>query len=259
MMRGTLLFLILLLLSGCGTNPSSKYREAENSGAVRVGILDSGIQSGKDFRADSGWNYLDDSEDTEDEDGHGTQMAELICQYAPDAVIVPMKISGKEKDTTPELVIRAIYDAVDQYDCRILCMSFSIPESKALSEAVAYAEQKNVVLVSAVGNLGETYKKEKLLYPAAYDQVIGVGAVEENGEVADYSQRNTGVFVTALGSSLDGNGKGTSYAAARIAGICAKSQWNTPVEFREYLKSQAKDCGEPGYDTAYGWGVIGIE
>ena len=182
-------------------------------------------------------------------------MAELICQYAPDAVIVPLKISGSTEDTKPEFVIRAIYDAVDKYDCSVICMSFSIPNSEALQEAVEYASQKNVILISAVGNWGETYKKNQLLYPAAYDTVIGVGAVEENGEVAAYSQRNQSVFVTAAGSSLDGTQQGTSYAAARIVGICANFSWDTPEEFKDYLLSQVQDRGLPGYDTDYGWGL----
>ena len=248
-MRLFILVLSLLLLAGCGGNLPWK------SASVRVAILDSGIKSGENFRVDEGWNYLNDSPSTEDEEGHGTQMAELICQYAPDAVIVPLKISGSEDDTKPELVIRAIYDAVDKYDCSVLCMSFSIPDSDALQKAVDYARQKNVILISAAGNLGETYKKNKLLYPAAYDTVIGVGAVEGNGEVAAYSQRNQSIFVTAPGSSSDGTQKGTSYAAARVVGICASHSWETQEEFQDYLVSQAQDSGLPGYDTDYGWGV----
>ena len=249
-MRLFILVMSLFLLSGCGNPLPWK------SAGVRVAVLDSGVAPGGDYRMDEGWNYLDDSSSTEDEEGHGTQMAELICQYAQDAVIVPLKISGSEEDTKPEFVIRAIYDAVDHYNCRVICMSFSIPDSDALREAVDYAWQNNVILISAAGNLGETYKKEKLLYPAAYDMVIGVGAVEENGEVATYSQRNKSVFVTALGSSFDGTKKGTSYAAARVVGICAERSWDTPEAFQNELIRQAQDCGAPGYDTEYGWGVL---
>ena len=225
----------LLLLSGCG---SGFFRGISGT---RVAILDSGIQSERGITVDEGWNYLDNSSSIEDDKGHGTQMAQLVCRYAPNAVIVPLKISGSTGDTTPEIVIRAIYDAVDKYDCRVMCMSFSIPDSEELQEAVNYASEKNVILISAAGNLGETYKKTKLLYPASYDTVIGVGAVDENGEVADYSQRNQSVCVTALGSSPDGKQQGTSYAAARVTGICAKKQWDSREEFLEYLANHEKD------------------
>ena len=110
-------------------------------------------------------------------------------------------------------------------------------------------------MISAAGNLGETYKKNKLLYPAAYDCVIGVGAVTESGEVASYSQKNESVFVTTQENALDGESCGTSYAAARIAGLCASDHWESMEAFQKYLMDAAVDCGEPGYDTAYGWGV----
>lgn len=247
--KACILVMVLFLISGCSSNLQ------EEPQGIRVAVLDSGLLPGKSIRTDEGWNYLNDSSSVDDEKGHGTQVAELICRYAPDAVIVPLKISGSMKDTEPEMVIRAIYDAVDKFDCKVLCMSFSIPASEELYQAVNYAWQKNVIMISAAGNLGETYKKNKLLYPAAYDEVIGVGAVDENSEVAAYSQRSQSVFVTASGSSPDGTQQGTSYAAARIAGFCAGRHWDTPEDFQNYLTDQVQDCGVPGYDTDYGWGV----
>lgn len=247
--RGYLLILLIFILSGCESTGSDK------SAAVRVAVLDSGIRPEKSLRTDEGWNYLDESIHTDDDIGHGTRIAEVICQYAPEAVVVPLKISGDKQDTKPEYVIRAIYDAVDKYDCRVVCMAFSIPDSEELRTAVEYASSNQVILISAAGNLGETYKKNKLLYPAAYDSVIGVGAVTENGEVASYSQKNESIFVTASENSLDGECRGTSYAAARIAGICARRFWESPEDFRKYLMDEAEDRGELGYDIEYGWGV----
>ena len=195
------------------------------------------------------------SEDTTDDVGHGTKIAELICMYAPSAVVVPLKVSGKDADTEPETVIQSIYDAIDNYDCQVICMAFSIPDSEDLQAVVAYAKRHQVILISAVGNLGETYKKDKLLYPAAYDSVIGVGAVDAQGTVATYSQKNDSVFVTAEETALDGESRGTSFAAARIAAICARRSWSTPEDFRQYLMEEAEDAGDPGYDTSYGWGI----
>lgn len=250
--KGCLLILLLFILSGCGITDSEK------SAAVRVAVLDSGISPEKSLPIDEGWNYLDESIHTDDDIGHGTRIAEVICQYAPETVIVPLKISGDKQDTKPEEVNRAIYDAVDTYDCRVVCMAFSIPDSEELQNAVEYAASNQVILISAAGNLGETYKKNKMLYPAAYDSVIGVGAVTENGEAASYSQKNESVFVTAPASSLDGESQGTSYAAARIAGICARRTWESPEEFEKYLMDEAEDRGALGYDIEYGWGVCGL-
>lgn len=259
-LKGLAVIPLLLLLAGCGSDHPAHTAEwsesPEESAAVRVAILDSGLSWDEDSLTDIGWNYLEKNQSTQDDKGHGTQVAKLIRLYAPDAVLVPLKISDSMSDATGQIVVQAIYDAVDRFDCDVLCMAFSIPDSEELRNAVAYAEQRQVILISAAGNLGETYKKDKLLYPAAYETVVGVGAVGEDGTVAAYSQRSRSVFVTASGDSFDGTQQGTSFAAARIAGICASHRWNTPEEFRSALCSQAEDCGPAGYDTDYGWGVV---
>lgn len=241
--------LVLCLLCGCEMTGSSLMA------GIRVAVIDSGLNEEDSMHADGGWNYLLQSEDTTDDVGHGTKIAELICMYAPSAVVVPLKVSGKDADTEPETVIQSIYDAIDNYDCQVICMAFSIPDSEDLQAVVAYAKRHQVILISAVGNLGETYKKDKLLYPAAYDSVIGVGAVDAQGTVATYSQKNDSVFVTAEETALDGESRGTSFAAARIAAICARRSWSTPEDFRQYLMEEAEDAGDPGYDTSYGWGI----
>lgn len=258
--KGVAATLLLLFLAGCGSDISMDTAEVseppEEVAPIRVAILDSGLSWEEDSLTDVGWNYLEENQATQDEKGHGTQIAKLIRLHAPDAVLVPLKIADSMSDATEPIVTQAIYDAVDRFGCDVLCLAFSIPPSDKLSAAVAYAEQQQVVLVSAAGNLGETFKKDKLLYPAAYETVIGVGAIGQDGAVADYSQRNRSVFVTALGESCDGTQQGTSFASARIAGICAAIPWTTPEMCRSSLQSQALDCGPAGYDTDYGWGVV---
>lgn len=253
-------FPLALLLAGCSpstflTGPPEPTPEAPGR---RVAILDSGLTWEEDFLTESGWNYLEDTPSTGDDKGHGTQIAKLIRLYAPDAILIPLKITDSSSDATPEIVVQAIYDAVDRFDCDVLCMAFSIPPSEELSVAVAYAEQQQTLLVSAAGNLGQTYKKDKLLYPAAYETVVGVGALAPNGDVAGYSQRNGSIFVTAPGDSIDGTQQGTSYAAARITGICAQLPWTTPELCRDSLRAQAQDRGPAGYDTDYGWGALAV-
>ena len=258
--KGLAAILLLLLLPGCGADRGADTPERsappEESDAVRVAILDSGISLEGDSLIDTGWNYLEQSQSTRDDKGHGTRVAELVRLYAPDAVLVPLKVADSGSDAQPQIIVQAVYDAVDRFDCDVLCLAFSIPHSEELSDAVAYAEHRHSVLVSAAGNLGKTYKKDKLLYPAAYETVIGVGAVGQDGTVADYSQRSRSVFVTAPGESLDGTQQGTSFAAARAAGICASLGWTTPEACRSSLRLQARDCGPAGYDTDYGWGVL---
>ncbi|MEH6466560.1 MAG: S8 family serine peptidase [Porticoccus sp.] len=64
--------------------------------------------------------------------------------------------------------------------------------------AVAYAWSKGVVLVSAAGNDGANTKT----YPAAYDEVIAVGATERNDDRASFSNFGNWVSVMAPGDTI---------------------------------------------------------
>ena len=139
-------------------------------------------------------------------------------------------------------------------------------EFESLKEAVAYAETKNVLLVSAVGNSGGT----AVYYPASYDTVIGVGAVDQNGTVSSRSNHNAGVFLTAPGidvRSLDASGgyslrTGTSFAVPQVSGAAAVllgiDETLTPTELRDLFAGAAEDRGAEGRDDYYGHGILHV-
>ncbi len=169
-----------------------------------------------------------------------------------------------------EGVCTAIYDAVDVYGCRIINLSLGIDRAdEKLRDAVTYAEEKGVIVISAVGNNNRN-APDRVFYPAAYKTVVGVGSVDNQEEVSDFSQRNFSVMVTAPGEdvTLPAAGEktaartvsGTSYAAACVtafaAAVLPECPSMSPAEFRELLKTSSRDLGAPGYDTDYGWGLI---
>jgi subtilisin family serine protease len=88
----------------------------------------------------------------------------------------------------------------------------------------AYAEARGTVLVAASGNEGT----EVPFYPAAIATVLAVGAVDRNGELAQFSSRGDHVRVHApgvdiVGLSLHGyrRSTGTSHAAPFVTGAAA--------------------------------------
>jgi len=88
----------------------------------------------------------------------------------------------------------------------------------------AYAEARGTVLVAASGNDGT----EVPFYPAANATVLAVGAVDRNGELAQFSSRGEHVRVHApgvdiVGLSLHGyrRSTGTSHAAPFVSGAAA--------------------------------------
>lgn len=232
---------------------------------LRVGIIDSGLAD-IGIKHEKGYNFISGTTDSIDHSGHGTAIASIISEFAPKAEIIPLKITGDNFVTTKEIVAEAIIAAVDDYDCDILNLSNGLSDSETLKKAVDYAVEKGVILVSAVGNLGDTYKKDKYYYPAAYKGVIGVGATDKNKVVSKFSQRNASVYVVTEGedihvSDLTGNERtvsGTSYSAALISAYAANKGYRNPTMFKEYLKNKAIDLGTPGFDMDYGNGYIDI-
>lgn len=245
---------------------------------VRVGVIDSGINPHEDIadRLIKGHNYIEnsDADDTADNYGHGTYVAGIIAGSgkngyigaAPEAELLPLKVTDG-KGVTVSAVCRAIYGGIQDYDCDILNLSLGInSEYESLKEAVDYAEESGVVIVSAVGNNGNTAK----LYPAAYDSVIGVGAVDSEGVWFYHSNHNDSVSITAPGVNVMTIGKyggyelksGTSFsvpivtaAAAVMLGI---DDTLTPAKIMKILAQTAQDKGDAGYDEYYGNGILDL-
>jgi len=241
---------------------------AEEQNKIRIGIVDSGISSSAGINYIKGYNFISNTDDTEDDTGHGTALAAIVSSVSPDVEIVPLKISGESFLTTAEITSKAIYQAVDDFKCDILLLSFGQPDTEELHQAIKYAAENGVIMISAVGNEGFiSYRKNKTYYPAGYDEVIGVGSADAAGDISYFSQRNNSVFVVTCGETIkslnmDGTEKlvtGTSFSTASIAGLVANIGMEDVDEVKEYLKSNSIDKGTVGFDNSYGFGLIEIE
>jgi len=254
---------------------------------VRIAIIDTGVSCKyiDDSHVVDGKNYVFSDADVNDLIGHGTAVAGIILGsevlgiegVAPDAEIVPLVFYSRYASGVPvnggiEAICQAIYDAIDLYGCRIINISAGITaDNDKLREAIAYAEEKNVIVVSAVGNSNRS-SPNAIYYPAAYETVIGVGAANEKYEVAYFSQRNSSVNLLAPGTNIltapIGNSSkpvkvnGSSYATAFVAGTAAllleENPELTAAQLRELLYNTAKDLGPEGYDIESGWGMLDI-
>ncbi len=260
---------------------------------VRVGVVDSGLfadhEEFQGVKVLEGANYCVKENDPARKDisdsyGHGTFVSGLIAAaengaglvgVAPEVELVPLKcFEGKNGSVAN--IASAIYDAVDSWHCDILNLSLGLEkESAVLKAAVEYADKAGVVMVAAAGNLLSGSHKsggDPLNYPAAYAEVIGVGAVNSALSVANFSYRNESVEIVAPGQTLRGpsptnaagyvSGYGTSYAAPMVTAAAALALSARPEltkgEVRELIRATARDLGESGYDTSYGYGILHI-
>lgn len=237
--------------------------------AVTICILDSGCD---DSQAE-GKNYLSDGEKLSDEGGHGTLVYQILAENVPDARLYMLKCFSGEEETSSEeektrqeqAILQALYDAVDVYQADVINISWTLNvESEALHEAIAYAYEQGSIVVAASGNLSLQTPIGSRVYPAGWEEVIGVGGVDLDADGNPVSSlwylQSDSIFVCT-----DGNWqgeKGTSFAAPKVAAVIARYLQSAPEEekndprVREYLKEQAQDLGESGYDTVFGWGYI---
>lgn len=244
---------------------------------VRVGLVDSGVMADHPYFADKnlldGANYCSggDPDDISDSYGHGTFAAGLILDVAPEAELVPLKCFEGKVGTLAD-VIAAVSGGVDDFGCDVINLSLGLTmQSDLLSAAVGYAYEHGVTLMAAVGNNSKhsTSGPDRLYYPAAYDEVIGVGSVDEALGVSTFSSRNESVLIAAPGTSITApaltggvrTDSGTSFSSPLAAGAAALVLSQTdmaPEALADLLAATSLDLGEPGYDTTYGYGLLDV-
>src|SRR5262249_1836626 len=119
--------------------------------------------------------------------GHGTMTAGLVHLVAPGARIMPLKAFGGDGSSDLFNILRAIYYAAD-HGANVINMSFEIAQgSPSLQAAIQYALSKNVVVIAASGNDGQ----QILVYPAAYNSVVGVGSTSNTDSKSTFTNFGT--------------------------------------------------------------------
>ena len=143
--------------------------------------------------------------------GHGTMVAGAIRLVSPTAKIMPLKAFGADGQGRTSDVLRAIYFATKK-GAKVINMSFSrATSSPELKLALDYASVRGVILVSSAGNDG----KSTLVYPAAYDNVIGVASTTNDDTRSLFSNYGSRlVSIAAPGEAIITSYPGSSFAAA---------------------------------------------
>jgi len=158
--------------------------------------------------------------------GHGTFVAGVALHVAPEAKILPVRVLNDDGRGSTSLVAEGIRQATKS-GAKVINMSLSTPTpSRALKEAVDYAQKAGVVLVAAYGNEG---LKQPPVYPANFGNVISVVAIDDSDVKASFTNYGDKADVAARGVNIvgpwrDGQyavGSGTSFATPVVSGEAA--------------------------------------
>jgi len=263
------------------------WSQNTGEGAV-VFILDTGQNPHPDLSSSGQQhNFNTTPEAMADGNGHGSYCAGVIAAQdntygalgiAPGATIVSGKVMRNNGTGSNTEIAAGIRKAADVYAANfsqyigILSMSFGggspMPD---VEQALQYAVSKGMVLVASAGNSGFPGTGNTMGWPARYDFVISVAALDQQSKPAPFSSGGEGLDCTAYGVSIystnqnGGYGRvsGTSFSGPMVAGVCAligtyhrtallagdKGKINERVQ--EHVRKYASDLTGTGYGS--GW------
>ncbi len=181
--------------------------------SVRVAVLDTGID--KDHPAvthnfEKGQNFVSDlgsvevnADDFADKVGHGTHVSGTIAAetlengfsgVAPEAKLLMGRVCGVESCSTFAVVKGINWVIAEKADVLNMSLGSSWPNMSE-KDALKLAEDAGVTVIAASGNDG----KGMVSYPAAFETVLAVGAIDKNLKKGEFSNWGPQLAVVAPG------------------------------------------------------------
>ena len=264
------------------------WSDSSRGEGINIAIIDSGCDIEHESLKDNivfVRNFTDEDNKNPniviDRVGHGTHVAGVIAAngnnntivgVAPWANLYILKAIDRSGSGKVSWVINAINYAVEK-NVDIISMSLGMPkDDPKMEKAIKHAVNNNILVVCAAGNEGDGDANNfEYSYPASYVDVISVGAVNQKGMPANFSNSNLVVDLVAPGvdiiSTYPNNQfaslSGTSMAAPHVSGSLALiKNWSreefqrdlTQEEIYAQLIKYTKNLGYPR--TVQGNGLI---
>lgn len=254
----------------------TKYHDKGITGkGVKIAILDSGLNNHSELRTEyirDGYNSIDPNNQPLDDFGHGTFITGVIAAtyndkgfigVAPDAEIYPVKVLNKYGVGDIEDVVRGIEWCIEN-DIDIINMSFAVSKDHSiLKNAIQSALNAGIFIVAS----GKNSSGGIVGYPASYEDVISVTAIDRDLNIADTSPQGKidysapGVDIVTITHDgkyqyFSGNSIATPFITGLIALLLQSNKEVSNKNIMNVLKPYVKDLGTKGPDDVYGKGMI---
>jgi subtilisin family serine protease len=205
---------------------------------------------------------------------HGVAIASLLVggekRYEgllPKAKLVAASVfyqaeNGATGATTSALV--AALDWMAMQKVQVVNMSLAGPPNEVLGAMIGALSKDGMIIVAAVGNDGPAARP---LYPAAFEPVVAVTAVDRQNQVYRWANRGPQVDFAAWGvgavvAKPEGgytDQSGTSFAApivaAALAELLSRGAGSASAAVQSLIAS-AEDLGGAGRDDTFGHGLV---
>lgn len=249
---------------------------------VRVAVIDAGVDTGHAGLAQKVAEYADVTGTGWTPDAHGTLVAGVIASEAPSGAIYNGVAPGVQLVAVKSCVALSARQAAArcwsstlakgielaiQKKVRVANLSVGGPEDRLLARMVEAAAKNGIAVVSAVGNDGPAGKPS---YPAAFEDVIAVTAVDAASKLYDRATRGKFVDLAAPGVDVISTGPGgrtqlfsgtsaaTAFASGAVALLVRQKPTLTQAELIALLHQTARDLGAAGPDADFGYGLLDV-
>lgn len=272
----------------CDTDTDLAWDISQGSPEITIAILDTGVDGGhSEFsgRMAPGYDFVNNDTNASDDHGHGTSCAGIAAAEGNNGSgiagvtwlckIMPVKVLDSGGSGDSQTIAEAVQWASDN-GANVISMSLGGGGYESIFEnAINYATENGTVVFAASGNDNSS----TILYPAAYENCIAVGALSpcnerkntsscdgENwwgsnyGNGLDFLSPGVRIHTTSMGGGYTTTFNGTSSACPHAAGIGGLVLSVAPFlmvsEVRQIMQATCDDLSSSGWDSQTGHGRL---
>jgi minor extracellular protease Epr len=252
---------------------------------VKVGVIDTGFDQAHPAFAGLRYQYKEFLPDGTGRasDQHGTGVLSLLAGnlntgtpgLIPDASYAVANAFFADADGQPMSDTTQMLQALHwlkRSGVSVVNLSFAGPDDELMHHAVRELTKAGIVVVAAAGNEGPAAPPS---YPAAYEEVIAVTAVDRNLAAYRYANRGAHIDIAAPGVDVwtaipgrrEGPQTGTSFAVPFVTAVVAVALHGVepppaddPVAAKRralaQLEGHIRALGSSGRDSVFGAGLV---